>query len=278
MSDYDTRFAGLRRLYGDARYVLLRELHICVVGLGGVGSWAVEALARSGVGHLTLIDYDEVCASNVNRQSHAISAAFGRKKVAVLAERVREINPDIDCHVIDDFLTDRNYRDYLERGYDYVIDAIDSISFKALMIYDCKRNKIPIITTGGAGGRRDPTRIRIVDLSRTCNDALAAKVRKALRDRHQFTRNPKRYFGVECVFSDEQPVYPKSDGTVCQAKPGVHGVHLDCSMGYGAMTAVTATFGLVAAGRAIDKALERRLRATASGEALPAADVEVMPS
>ncbi|GAB4359070.1 MAG: tRNA cyclic N6-threonylcarbamoyladenosine(37) synthase TcdA [Gammaproteobacteria bacterium] len=265
MSDYETRFAGLRRLYGDTAFGLLRELHICVVGLGGVGSWSVEALARSGVGRLTLIDYDTVCASNVNRQSHALTRHFGRKKIEVLAERVHEINPGIECHVIDDFLTDRNNRDYLERGYDYVIDAIDSIRYKAVMIYTCKRNKIPVITTGGAGGRRDPTRIRIVDLSRTCNDALAAKVRKHLRDHFGFTRNPRRYFGVECVFSDEQPVYPKADGTVCPEKPGIHGVHLDCSMGYGAATAVTATFGMVAASRALDKALARRLRQRQEG-------------
>lgn len=260
MSDYETRFAGLRRLYGNAAFDLLRELHICVVGLGGVGSWSVEALARSGVGELTLIDYDEVAASNVNRQSHALTQNFGRKKLEALAERARAINPDIECHLIDDFLTDRNNRDYLERGYDYVIDAIDSIRYKAVMIYTCKRNKIPVITTGGAGGRRDPTKVRIVDLSRTTNDALAAKVRKHLRDHYNFSKNPKRYFGVECVFSDEQPVYPKADGTVCQEKPGIHGVHLDCSMGYGASSAVTATFGLVAASRAIDKALARRLR------------------
>ena len=265
MSDYETRFAGLRRLYGSERFALLRELHMCVVGLGGVGSWSVEALARSGVGRLTLIDYDEVCASNVNRQIHATTAAFGRKKIDVLAERVAQINPDIECTVVDDFLTDRNHRDLLERGYDYVIDAIDSIRYKAVMIYTCKRNKIPIITTGGAGGRRDPTKIRIVDLSRTYNDALAAKVRKQLRDEHNFTKNPKRYFGVECVFSDEQPVYPKEDGSVCPEKPGIHGVHLDCSMGYGAATAVTATFGMVAAGRAIDKALARRLRRSEAG-------------
>lgn len=263
MADYDLRFAGLRRLYGDQRYALLRDLHVCVVGVGGVGSWAVEALARSGIGRLTMIDYDEVCASNVNRQSHALTASFGRKKIEVLGERARQINPDVRCDLIDDFLTDRNHRELLERDYDYVIDAIDSISVKATMVYTCKRNKIPIITTGGAGGRRDPTRIRVVDLSRTYNDALAAKVRKHLRDHHNFTRNPQRYFGVECVFSDEQPVYPKSDGTVCQEKPGIHGVHLDCSMGYGAATAVTATFGLVAAARAIDKALARRLRVAA---------------
>lgn len=277
MSDYDIRFAGLRRLYGDAGYGELRELHLCVVGVGGVGSWAVEALARSGVGRLTLIDYDRVCASNVNRQSHALTSQFGRKKIEVLAERAREINPGIRCDTIDDFLTDRNHRELLERGYDCVIDAIDSISFKAVMIYTCRRNKIPIITTGGAGGRRDPTRIRIVDLSRTYNDALAAKVRKRLRDHYHFPRNPKRYFGVECVFSDEQPVYPKEDGSVCPEKPGIHGVHLDCSMGYGAAAAVTATFGLVAAQRALDKALARRLRQASRSCAPGVENAEVLP-
>lgn len=260
-SDYDQRFGAIQRLYGDRAYALLPQLHFCVVGIGGVGSWAVEALARSGVGRLTLIDFDEVALSNINRQLQARSDTVKQKKIQVMAERIAQINPQCDTRLIDDFITADNLAEHLgtSHGYDYVIDAIDSIKFKAAMIYYCKRNKIPIITTGGAGGLTDPTQIQIKDLSRTYNDALAAKVRSALRDQHNFSRNTQRYFGVECVFSTQQPVYPKPDGTVSHEKPGIHGVHLDCRFGYGSVTFVTAAFGMAAAGRALDKALKKGL-------------------
>lgn len=261
--DYDERFGALARLYGQAAYAQLAELHFCIVGLGGVGSWAAEALARSGVGELTLIDFDSIAASNINRQIHALDSTLGDKKFAALAARIAQINPHCTLHCIDDFLTTDNLTDLLgvTQGHDYVIDAIDSIKFKAAMINHCRRNKIPIITTGGAGGLTDPTRIEIKDLSKTYNDALAAKVRGRLRDDYGFPREGKRGFGVECVFSTQQPVYPKADGTVSHAKPGVHGVHLDCRFGYGSTSVVTAAFGLVAAGRALDKALKKRLAA-----------------
>ena len=258
-TNYNDRFDGLRRLFGDAAYAHLRELHIAVVGIGGVGSWAAEALARSGIGRITLVDWDEIAASNSNRQIHALSSHYGQKKVAVTKQRILDINPECEVNAIDDFLTMDTYEAYLSKGYDCVIDAIDSIKFKAQMIYYCKRNKIPIICTGGAGGRTDPTKIQIKDLSRTCNDALAAKVRARLRDEFNFSKNTKRYFGVKCVFSDEKPLYPKEDGTVGQEKPGIHGVHLDCRFGYGASVTVTATFGFVAASWAIEKCLKARL-------------------
>lgn len=260
-TDYDQRFGAIRRLYGDRAYALLLQLHICVVGLGGVGSWAAEALARSGIGRITLIDYDTVALSNTNRQLPAMSDTVGRKKIDVMAERIAQINPQCDCRAVDDFVTSDNLATHFDsvHAYDYVIDAIDSIKFKAEMIYYCKRNKIPIITTGGAGGLTDPTLIHIKDLSRTYNDALAAKVRAALRDRHNFPRNPQRYFGVECVFSSQQPVYPKPDGTVSHEKPGIHGVHLDCRFGYGSISFVTAAFGFTAAGRVINKTLKKNL-------------------
>lgn len=260
-SDYDQRFAAIQRLYGERAYALLPQLHFCVVGIGGVGSWAVEALARSGVGRITLIDYDVVALSNINRQLQARSDSVGQKKIQVMAERIAQINPDCDIRLIDDFITADNLATHLDKahGYDYVIDAIDSIKFKAAMIYYCKRNKIPIITTGGAGGLTDPTLIQIKDLSRTYNDALAAKVRATLRDSHNFPRNTQRYFGVECVFSSQQPVYPKADGTVSHEKPGIHGVHLDCRFGYGSISFVTAAFGMTAAGRALNKTLKKRL-------------------
>lgn len=258
---YTQRFGSLARLYGDAAVEHLRGLHVCVVGLGGVGSWAVEALARTGIGAVTLIDHDTVCPTNVNRQLHALTDNLDRKKVTVMAERVHGINPDCRIEAIDDFITMENMADYLarERNYDYVIDAVDSIKFKAAMIYRCKRSKIPIITTGGAGGLTDPTQIQVRDLSRTYNDPLAAKVRSRLRSEFGFSKKPQRHFGIECVFSGQQQVYPRGDGTVGHQKPGIHGVSLDCRFGYGSVSFVTASFGFVAVSRVVHKTLHRRL-------------------
>ena len=257
MSDGGDRFSGIQRLYGVDAAKQIRAMRVCVIGLGGVGSWAVEALARSGVGALTLIDYDQICTTNMNRQIHALDSSIGRKKIVVMSERVSEINPQCECSVVEDFITDRNLFEHLpvEAGIDFVIDAIDSIKFKAALIYHCKRNKIPLITTGAAGGLTDPSKIMIKDLTRTFNDPLAAKVRSRLRAVHGYTRNPKRYFGVECVFSSQQQVYPKGDGTVGYQKPGIHGVHLDCRMGYGSASFVTATMGFMAVARIIEKHL-----------------------
>ena len=260
--DYDKRFGSLQRLYGEQAYQQLKSLHICVVGLGGVGSWCVEALARSGVGKITLIDYDDICLSNVNRQLPALDNTVGLKKFAVLQERIEHINPQCESIIVDDFITLENLEQNLseEKAYDYVIDAIDGIRVKAAMASYCKRNKIPIIVTGGAGGLTDPTQVKVADLSKTYNDPLASKVRATLRSNYGFTKNTKRSFGVECVFSSQQPVYPKPDGSVCHAKPGIHGVSLDCRFGYGSISFVTGTFGFVATSRALNKALQRRLR------------------
>jgi tRNA A37 threonylcarbamoyladenosine dehydratase len=255
-SIFEERFSGIARVYGVQGAEKIRSMHIAVVGIGGVGSWAVECLARTGVGSITLIDHDEVCPTNINRQIHALTDSIGRSKPEVMAERVRQINPECDCRVIDDFLTLATLEDYILSDYDYVIDAIDSIKFKSALIYFCKRNKIPIITTGGAGGMSDPGQVKVSDLSRTTNDALAAKVRSRLRQEYGFTRNTKKRFGIECVYSTQQPVYPKIDGGVGYEKPGVHGVHLDCRLGYGSFSGVTATFGFVAASRAINKLLK----------------------
>ncbi len=256
--DFNERFGGIRRLYGIAEAETIRQSHFCVVGIGGVGSWAVEALARSGVGAITLIDHDDIAVSNSNRQLHTLSSTLNRSKVEVMAERVREINPACEVTAIDDLLVEANIEKYIRKEFSYVVDAIDSIRHKAALIYYCKRNRIPIITTGGAGGITDPTRIQITDLSRTHNDPLAAKVRARLRATYGYSRNPKSRFGIDCVFSDEQHRYPKEDGTVCQQKPGVKGVTLDCNFGYGSATFVTATFAFAAVSRAIDKLLRKR--------------------
>ncbi len=259
VENYQRRFGGIQRLYGNAGQAILQDVHFCVVGIGGVGSWAAEALARSGIGQITLIDYDEICETNINRQLPALSETVDRKKCQVMAERIAQINPDCQVHIIDDFLTVQTYEAYLSRGYDYVIDAIDSIKFKSLMINYCKRNKIPIMVTGGAGGLTDPTQISVADVSRTYNDPLIAKVRSQLRKEYGFSKNSKRKFAVDCVFSSQQPVYPKEDGTVSCEKPGIHGVSLDCRFGYGAASFITASFGFMAAGHAINKLITKRL-------------------
>lgn len=258
-------FAGIERLYGTKAYSLIKNMHVCVIGIGGVGSWVVEALARSAVGKITLIDYDTIATSNINRQIHTLSNTIDHKKCSAMLERVKNINPDCEVDIIDDFITLDNMADYLTgnnkpRNYDYVVDAIDSIKFKAGIIYYCKRNKIPVITTGGAGGLTDPSVIKVADLSKTYNDALAAKVRSTLRDQYNFTKNTKRSFRVDCVFSSQQQLYPKEDGTVSHQKPGIHGVSLDCRFGYGAASFVTGSFGFIAVAHIIQKFLKKKLR------------------
>ena len=261
-NEKDVRFRGIERLYGEDAFGALQRAHICVVGLGGVGSWAVESLARSGIGKLTLIDFDVIELTNINRQIHALEGTVGVKKAQALRERVAQINPECVCTIIDDFLTDRNLESCLARGYDGVIDAIDSIKFKAAMIYYCKRNKIPIVTTGGAGGLTDPTKITVVDLSRTSNDALAKRVREQLRSSFNFTRNTKRNFGVPCVTSSQQSVYAQEDGSVSCAKPGIHGISLDCRLSMGSASFVTATFGFFAAAKVIERVMKRHASAS----------------
>ncbi len=258
---YHERFASLGRLYGTAAIPILQQMNICVVGLGGVGSWVVEALARNGVGAITLIDFDEVSLSNINRQLPALTETVGEKKWAVLQQRIHSINPACRVTIVDDFVTDRNVRQLLspEAGFDYVIDAIDSIKFKAEIIHQCKRNKIAIITIGGAGGVTDPTQIEIADLVRVTNDPLAAKVRHQLRSQHNFSQNPSRTFRVECVFTREQKRYPKEDGTIGYQKPGIHGVSLDCRFGYGSAAYVTASFGFAAAARVVNRTLKKKM-------------------
>lgn len=258
---YDQRFGGIRRLYGDKGAEIIKTMHVCVIGIGGVGSWSVEALARSGIGEITLIDHDDICETNINRQLHALTETLSASKVEVIAERIRQINPDCIIHAIDDFITETTLTKYLNQPFDYVIDAIDSIRFKAAMIYHCKRNKTPIITTGGAGGLTDPTQINIKDLSKTMNDPLAAKVRSILRRKYHFSKNIKSSFGVECVSSTQQHVYPKADGSVSKEKQGVKGVGLDCSIGFGASSCVTSVFGFIAVSRVIEKTLRKQQKA-----------------
>lgn len=219
-----------------------------VVGLGGVGSWAVEALARSGVGMLTLVDLDDLCLTNTNRQIHAVTSTIGRSKAAVLAERVHAINPEARCQVEESFYTEKNSPALLVRAPDLVIDAIDSVRPKCHLLATCHSQGLPVIACGGAGGRIDPGQVRIDDLSRTHGDPLLLSVRKRLRAEYQFpkadpVKKKSRKFAVPAVFSPESPRFPGCDGEITHERPaGLPGT-IKCDAGYGAATHVTATFG-----------------------------------
>ena len=262
----EERFGSLARVYGSEELQKIQNAHICVVGLGGVGSWVVEALARTGVGRLTLIDGDDISRSNVNRQCHALESTIGQMKASVMQQRVLDINPECECTIFEQYINEKNISDLLlpepalsesAWKYDCVVDAIDRIKYKSLMIHFCKKNKIKIIATGGAGGLTDPTQVEVKDLSRTWNDPLASAVRLALRQVHNFSRNLKRSFGVPCVYSTEQQRYPDKDGNIGYQKPGVANLTLDCGFGYGSSVMVTSSFGFVAAAKAVEIILKK---------------------
>ena len=255
----DIRFGGIKRLYGNQQTEILFGSHVCIIGIGGVGSWIAEGLARTGVGQITLIDMDDICATNINRQIHALGDTVGELKIEAMEKRIKAINPECIVNLIDDFIAPNNMDQYINASFDYVVDAIDSVKAKSALIAYCKRNKIPIISTGGAGGQTDPTQITVADIAKTIQDPLMSKVRSTLRRDHNFSKNPKRKFGVECVYSTEQLVYPTSDGQVCQQKPDNDGpMRLDCSGGFGAVTMVTASFGFVAAARVVKKIIAKK--------------------
>ncbi|MGF1643717.1 MAG: tRNA cyclic N6-threonylcarbamoyladenosine(37) synthase TcdA [Thiotrichales bacterium] len=251
-TDPSRRFGGVARVYGAAALARFTRAHVTVIGLGGVGSWAVEGLARSGIGRLTLIDLDHVCESNVNRQLHALDGNFGKAKTAALAERILAINPACVVSTIEDFLTPDNQAELLANGSDWTIDCIDHARAKAALIYHCRRAKRKLITVGGAGGMIDPTRIRVADLGRAIHDPLLSKTRRLLRQDYGVARDPKKRFEVACVYSEEQPVFPDGEGGLC-ARPGGAGSTLNCAGGLGSAVCVTATFGFVAAAQVLRK-------------------------
>lgn len=243
--DSQRRFGGIARLYGQAGLARFCQAHVAVIGVGGVGSWAVEALARSGIGALTLFDLDHIAESNVNRQLHALQGTFGQAKVQTMAERVLAINPSCLVNPVEAFIEADNLQLLIEGGFTYVLDCIDNFRVKAAVIATCRRHKIPVITVGGAGGQTDPTRIRLADLSRSEQDPLLSRTRKELRKTYGFPANPKRRFDVPCVYSLEQQVYPDAAGAVCLDRPTAIESSLNCG-GYGSAMTVTASFGLVA--------------------------------
>ncbi|MDS4016025.1 MAG: tRNA threonylcarbamoyladenosine dehydratase [Candidatus Accumulibacter sp.] len=253
-TDSARRFGGVARLYGASALDTFRRSHVTVVGIGGVGSWAVEALARSAIGKLTLIDLDMIAESNVNRQAHALAGEFGRAKVSGMAQRIRLINPRCEVHEIEDFVTPENVAQLLCASCDYVIDATDQVRTKAAMIAWAKPRGVPLITAGSAGGQLDPTRIAITDLARTIQDPLLARVRSRLRRECGFPRDPRRKFGIPAVFSTEAVRPPLVEGA-CGERPSAGG--LSCA-GFGSTVCVTATFGFIAAGEVLQHLASRR--------------------
>jgi len=267
--DFERRFGGIARLYGAQGLARFRQAHVCVVGVGGVGSWIVEALARSAIGAITMIDLDNLAESNVNRQIHALTETLGKAKVTALHERIVQINPFCRVTEVEDFLTPDNVAEMIPLGqFDYVVDAIDNVRAKVALIAYCREHKIPMITSGGAGGQIDPTRIEIRDLCRTEQEPLLAKVRKRLRSLHRFPRGTKNKFGIDAVFSTEPLRLPETGeqcdiGTVADSasiddsdddNSGITG--LNCA-GFGSAMVVTASFGLVAAAHVLRKIVER---------------------
>ena len=268
-TNQNRRFAGVARLYGEPGLQAFEKAHVLVTGLGGVGSWAVEALARSGIGELTLMDFDHIALSNVNRQLHAIEDNFGKSKSEAMAERVKQINPNIKLNVIDEFLTPDNLDAHLhknaENRYFVVLDATDDVKMKiALAAYcearddigrarnveqsDRKSSTITLVICGGAGGKLDPSRIKAADLAKTTQDPVLSKVRYALRKEYGFSSDPKKRLGITAIYSDEP-------------RQGVASGGLSCA-GYGSAVTVTATFGFVAAAEVLKLLQKQQLKST----------------
>lgn len=251
--DFAERFGGVARLFGTAGLERLRAAHVCVVGVGGVGSWVVEGLARSGVGALTLVDLDDVCVTNVNRQLPALDGQIGRPKVTVLAERVRLISPECRVTEVREFFTAGSAERLLAPRFDFVVDAVDRMSHKALLIAGGRERGVPVLTVGAAGGRRDAGKIHAGDIGEA-GDELLRQVRKKLRRDHGFSSGAHRgitRMGVRCVWSSEAPVFPWTDGTcAAQPEPGST-LTLDCETGLGTAGFVTGAFGLLAAGEVV---------------------------
>lgn len=259
--DWQERFAGIDRLYGAGAVEFFRTRRVIVIGIGGVGSWIAESLARTGVGHITLVDADDVCVSNTNRQLPALMPNFGRSKAQLMADRMRAINPHIDVSVVESFLTPSNMSEILDGDYHVVIDACDAFRVKVEMAAWCRRRKQPLVMVGAAGGRTDPTMIRIRDLSKTEQDAMLALIRRKLREEFNFPKNRDRYFGVYAIYSLQNVQYPQRDGTVCGIRPNVSGdaaLNIDCGGGLGSATHVTGAFAFAACAKTIELLLKKR--------------------
>ena len=250
MKAWDQRFGGIERLVGPKAARCIQGAHACIIGIGGVGSWAAEALARSGIGQLSLIDMDDICITNTNRQIHATTESVGLSKVEVMKERILAFHPECQVEVHHRFFNESTASDGWLDGADVIIDAIDRASAKCLILKVAREKGIAAICTGAAGGRVDPFQIQTADLSQVHHDRLLQKVRKQLRATHGFPRS--RSMGVSCVFSPETPRMPEPASDACHPDDlrEVSG-RLGCANGYGSISQVTGSFGFAAAALAL---------------------------
>lgn len=251
--EYERRFAGVAKIYGEESFNHYEQSHVMVIGIGGVGSWAVEALARTGLGELTLVDMDVIAASNINRQLPAMTTTLGHEKIEVMAERCRAINPRIKINLIDDYLTPDNIQDVLANTPDLILDCIDDVKAKFALMLHCRFNKIPLIVSGGAGGKLDPLKIRVADLSKTEQDPMLAKLRTQLRSKG-ICKKPKEKFGITCVYSIDNPF---SSAEVCPS------AGLRCG-GYGSAVVVTSSFAMVAVSEVLKKLDQKKAQQSKS--------------
>lgn len=253
LNEYNQRFGGIARLYGVTALAKLKNSNVMIVGLGGVGSWAAEALARSGVGTITLVDLDDICITNTNRQICALNETIGLMKTVILKQRIKSINPEANIIIHENFFTKTTFENILDNKIDFIIDAIDSMENKCLLISEASKRNIPIITTGGAAGKIDPTQIKIDDLAFTTNDVFLQIMRKRLRRDYGFVKasghslNSRRKMGISCVFSSEDPIFPSANGEVCNIPDPESNLALDCESGMGSITHLTGSFGFFAA-------------------------------
>ncbi|MAI19792.1 MAG: hypothetical protein CMF28_00935 [Kiritimatiellaceae bacterium] len=251
---YDHRFSGIRRLYGVQQIPRIQNAHFAIIGIGGVGSWAAESLARTGIGTLTLIDWDDICLSNTNRQIHAHTGTAGQPKVDQLAQRIHLINPHCTVHAQQAFYTPQTAHELISPNLHYVLDAIDNKNAKIHLINHCRNQQIPIITCGGAGGRIDPTQIRTADLGQSNHDPLLTQIRKQLRKDFSLPKEKKVHFGIPCVYSAEPMRYPDNQGNICTQKPTTDDGprQLDCAAGFGSITHLTGSIGFAMAAHALN--------------------------
>lgn len=250
LMDTQRRFSGVRRLYGEAGLATLQQAHVLVIGIGGVGSWAVEALARNAVGQLTLVDLDNIAESNMNRQIHALENNLGKAKVTAMRERIADINPACVVREIEDFVTADNLVQMLSAGPDVVVDCMDDTRAKIALAAYCRAQSLPLVMVGSAGGKLDATRLRLADLAHVQGDRMLAKVRNQLRRDHGFPKasdhKKSAKFGISAVYSDEPVERPAA---ACDtATAGLTG--LNCA-GYGSSICVTASAGFIAAQQAL---------------------------
>lgn len=269
----DRPLASLGRLLGANALQTLKQRHVVVVGIGGVGSWAAEALARSGIGHITLIDFDHISASNINRQVHALHSTLGQSKIEAMRDRMLAIHPGVQVNLVDDFVTPENWPALLPVDAHAVLDCCDQFSAKLAMaqwaLAQSKHVRIPFLTVGAAGGKRQAQKVELADLSEVTHDPLLAKLRYSLR---RAARSPSllqgaepekspprvavaKSMGLACVFSREAVQAPLSP-SLGNTEVGTGGAALNCA-GYGSTVTVTATFGFVAAGEIIQQLVQR---------------------